>query len=174
MAWYGARSFGTVETIMAQSNPAFVAQTKPLGPAVTRLVLRYAVAEQNRWLFRSWEIMQIGLALLLFCYLLFGTREGKYSLGVMLILLALAVFQRLAVSPELGIAGRTMEYMPGYLAPQEHARFWVLHNAYLAVEAMKIGFGVILAAIVMRRKVSGDPLNQFDMIDKANHRHVNW
>jgi hypothetical protein len=174
MAWYGARSFGTVETIMAQSNPAFAAQTKPLGPAATRMVLRYAVAEQNRWLFRSWEIMQIGLALLLFCYLLFGTTEGKYSLGVMLILLALAVFQRLAVSPELGLAGRTMEYMPGDLAPQEHARFWVLHNAYLALEAMKVGLGVILAAIVMRRKVSGDPLNQFNMIDKGNHRHVNW
>ena len=76
MAWYGARSFGTVESIMTQSNPAFVAQTKPLGPAVTRLVLRYAVAEQNRWLFRNWETMQIGMAVLFFCYLLFGTMEG--------------------------------------------------------------------------------------------------
>ena len=174
MAWYGARSFSTVETIMAQSNPAFVVQTKPLGPAVTRLILRYAVAEQNRWLFRSWEIMQIGMAVLLFCYLLFGTVEGKYALAVMLVLLAITLFQRLAISPELGIAGRTMGYIPGDLAAQERARFWVLHNAYLAVEAMKLGFGVILAAIVMSRKRLGDPLNQFNMIDKANHRHVNW
>src|SRR5436309_14565787 len=83
MTWYGARSFGTVETIMAQSNPAFVAQSKALGPAVTRLMLRYAVAEQNRWLFRSWENMQIAMATLFFCYLLFGTLEGKLSLGIM-------------------------------------------------------------------------------------------
>ena len=174
MAWYGARSFGTVEGVMAQSNPSFVVQTKPLGPVVTRLVLRYAVAEQNRVLFRNWETMQIILAVLFFCYLLFGTTEGKFSLAVMLSLLALTVFQRLAISPELGIAGRSMGYMPGDLAAQERARFWVLHNAYLAVEALKLGLGVILGAIVMSRKRSVDPLNQFNMIDKANHRHVNW
>ena len=36
MSWYGGRSFGTVETVMNQSNPAFVVQTKTLGPAMTR------------------------------------------------------------------------------------------------------------------------------------------
>jgi hypothetical protein len=174
MAWYGARSFGTVESIMAQSNPAFVAQTKPLGPAATRLVLRYAVAEQNRWLFRNWENMQICLAFLFFCYLLFGTMEGKFSLAVMLAMLVLTLIQRLWISPELGLAGRTMGYLPGDLAAQERARFWMLHNAYIAVEALKFGFGLILGMIVMSRSRSIDPLNQFNMIDKANHRHVNW
>ena len=174
MAWYGARSFGTVETIMNQSNPAFVLQTKVLGPAVTRLVLRNAVAEQNRWLFRSWENMQICMAVLFFSYLLFGTLEGKVSLAVMLAMLALTLFQRLLISPELGITGRTMEYVPADLAAQERAKFWLLHNAYLAVEALKFGFGLILGMIVMSRQRSGDPLNQFNMIDKANHRHVNW
>ena len=174
MAWYGARSFGTVETIMNQSNPAFVLQTKSLGPAVTRLVLRNAVAEQNRWLFRTWENMQICLAALFFCYLLFGTLEGKGSLAVMLVMLALTVFQRVLISPELGLTGRTMEYVPADLAAQERAKFWLLHNAYLAVEALKFGFGLILGMIVMSRKRSGDPLNEFNMIDKANHRHVNW
>src|ERR1035437_1493828 len=174
MAWYGARSFGTVETIMAQCNPAFVVQTKSLGPAVTRMALRYAVAEQNRWLFRSWEIMKIGLGVLFFCYLLFGTMEGKFSLGVMLSMLALTLLQRLLISPELGNTGRTMEYLPGDLATGERARFWLLHNAYLALEALKFGFGLILGAIAMSRKRSGDPMNQFNMIDKANHRHVNW
>jgi hypothetical protein len=174
MAWYGARSFSSVEGIMAQSNPAFVANTKPLGPAVTRLVLRYAVAEQNRWLFRGWENMQICLAALFFCYLLFGTMEGKFSLSVMLIMLALTLIERLWISPELGITGRTMGYLPGDLAAQERAKFWLLHNAYLAVEALKFGLGLILGAIVMSRSRSIDPLNQFNMIDKANHRHVNW
>jgi len=174
MAWYGARSFSSVESIIAQSNPAFVSQTKPLGPSVTRLMLRYVVAEQNRWLFRSWENMQILLATLFFCYLLFGTTEGKVSLGVMLALLVLTVIQRLAISPELGITGRILEYVPGDLAAQERARFWLLHNAYLAVEALKLGLGAILGAIVLSGRPSVDPLNQFNMIDKANHRHVNW
>ena len=174
MAWYGARSFGTVETIMSQSNPAFVVQTKPLGPAVTRLVLRYAVAEQNRWLFRNWETMQVVMGFLFFCYLLFGTMEGKFSLSLMLAMLALAVIQRVVISPELGITGRAMDYLPGDIAAQERAKFWLLHNAYLAVEAVKFGLGLILGAIVMSGRRSFDPLNQFNMIDKANHRHVNW
>ncbi len=174
MAWYGARSFGTVESIMQQSNPAFVVQTKPLGPAMTRTVLRYVVAEQNRWLFRNWEYMQIALASLFFCYLLFGTTEGKFSLGVMLVMLALTVMQRFLISPDLGITGRTLDFAPADLAAQEHARFWLVHNSYLAVEALKFGLGLILGIIVMSSRRSGDPLNQFNMIDKANHRHVNW
>jgi hypothetical protein len=174
MAWYGARSFGTVESIMQQSNPGFVVQTKPLGPAMTRTVLRYIVAEQNRWLFRNWEYMQIVLACLFFCYLLFGTTEGKFSLGVMLAMLALTVMQRFLISPDLGITGRTLDFAPTDLAAQEHARFWLVHNAYLAVEALKFGLGLILGIIVMSSRRSADPLNQFNMIDKANHRHVNW
>jgi hypothetical protein len=174
MAWYGARSFGTVETIMSQANPVFVAQTKVLGPAETRLALRYVVAEHNAWLFRTWENMQILLAVLFFCYLLFGTLEGKFSLAAMLAMLVLTAMQRLWISPELGLSGRTMGYIAGDLATQERARFWLLHNAYLVVEALKFGLGIILGVIVMSRKRSVDPMNQFNMIDKANHRHVNW
>jgi hypothetical protein len=174
MAWYGARSFSTVETVMSQSNPAFVAQTKPLGPAATRSALRYAVVEQNRWMFRNWENLQIAMGVLFFCYLLFGTMEGKFSLGVMLCMLVLTVLQRLVISPELGLSGRTLQYIPGDLAAQERARFWLLHNTYLAVEALKCGFGLILGGVAMSRRRSADPLNQFNMIDKANHRHVNW
>jgi hypothetical protein len=174
MAWYGARSFGAVDDIMNQSNPAFVAQTKPLGPAVTRLLLRYQVVEQNRWMFRGWENMQILMAVLFFCYLLFGTVEGKFSLALMLIMLALTLMQRLAISPELGIVGLSLDYVPSDVANQERARFWLLHNTYLAVEALKCGVGLILGIMAMSGKRSVDPVNQFNMIDKANHRHVNW
>jgi len=174
MAWYGARGFGTVETIIAQANPAFVSQTKPLGPAVTRLTLRYVLAEQNRWLFRTWENMQLALGVIFFCYLLFGTLEGKISLGVMLAMMLLTLLQRLLISPEMGVTARIMEYAPGDLAVQERARFWLLHNAYLGVDALKFGLGLILGIIVMSGRRSVDPLNQFNMVDKANHRHVNW
>ena len=174
MAWYGARGFGTVETILTQANPTFVSQTKPLGPAVTRLTVRYVLAEQNRWLFRNWENMQLALGVVLFCYLLFGTLEGKVSLGVMLAMILLTLLQRSLISPELGVTARVMEYAPGDLAAQERARFWLLHNAYLGVEALKFGFGLILGMLVMSGRRSVDPLNQFNMVDKANHRHVNW
>ena len=60
------------------------------------------------------------------------------------------------------------------MAGQERAKFWLLHNAYLGVEALKYGFGLVLGAIALSSRRSIDPLNQFDMVDKANHRHVNW
>ncbi|MCU1232527.1 MAG: rane protein of unknown function [Candidatus Solibacter sp.] len=174
MAWYGSRSFGTVNDIVNSANPALVVQTKPLGPVGTRQVLRYAIAEQNRWMFKSWEMLQIALGLLFFSYLLFGTTEGKFTLAVSLAMVFLTLLQRFGISPELGVVGRSMDYVPAEFVTQEHAKFWLLHNAYLGVDALKYGLGIILGAIAMSRKRSNDPLNQFNMIDKANHRHVNW
>ena len=174
MAWYGARSFGTVEAIMNGSNPAFLSQTKPIGPAVTRQVLRYAVAEQNRWLFKCWELLQIALGLFFFAYLLFGTTEGKFSLLVSLLMVAMVLIQRLGISPELGIVGRSLDYVPHDVAAQERAKFWLLHNAYLGLDAVKYGLGLLMGAIALSSRRTVDPLNQFNMVDKANHRHVNW
>jgi hypothetical protein len=174
MAWYGARSFSTVDDIMNASNPAFVLQTKPLGQAATRLVLHYEVVEQNRWLFRNWEIFQIVLGLLFFGYLLFGTMEGKFSLSLCLAMVILTLVQRLGISPELGIIRRSMNYVPAEFTAQEHAKFWLLHNSYLGLEALKYGIGLVVGALALSRKRSSDPLNQFNMVDKTNHRHVNW
>src|SRR6476660_2972669 len=112
MSWYGGRSFGTVETVLNQSNQAFVVQTRTLGPAVTRTVLRYAVAEQNRSLFRQWENLQIAMAALFFAYLLFGTMEGKFSLSVRLAMLALTMIQRLLIPAGMGVTGSALQFIP--------------------------------------------------------------
>jgi len=56
----------------------------------------------------------------------------------------------------------------------ERAKFWMLHSAYMGCEAIKYGVGIVLLVMALRRSRSVDPVNKFDMIDKANHRHVNW
>jgi hypothetical protein len=89
-------------------------------------------------------------------------------------MVVLTLIQRLAISPELAVVGRSMDYVPAEFANQEHARFWLLHNAYLGIDVLKFGLGLVLGAVAMSSRRSGDPLNQFNMIDKANHRHVNW
>jgi hypothetical protein len=174
MTWFGARSFQTADRVMNQSNPGFALQTKPLGPAVTRAVLRHEVAEQNRWLFQSWENLQIGIGVFFFCYLLFGTMEGKFTLLLALLMLVLTAVQRIGVSPALGSLGSSLDYLPSEALVAERAKFWMLHGAYVGMELAKLGLGVIVCALVLRRSRSVDPLNQFNMIDKANHRHVNW
>jgi hypothetical protein len=174
MAWFGARSFQIPGAVMNQSNPGFVLQTKPLGPATTRAILRHEVAEQNRWLFQSWENLQIGIGVFLFSYLLFGTMEGKFTLLQALLMVVLVGVQRIGLSPAMGSLGGSLDYMPADTVTAERAKFWMLHSAYVGMELAKLGLGIIVCALVLRRSRSVDPLNQFDMIDKANHRHVNW
>jgi hypothetical protein len=173
-AWYGAASFGTVNRMMAEANPGFLSQVKELGPDTTRQVLRAVVVEQNRWLFASWEYGQVVMAALLFAYLLFGTLEGKASLALALVMLALVLLQRIWISPEIAQTAKALPYLPRDLALQERARFWLLHNTYLGIEVIKLGIGAVLGALVATGRRSGDPMNKLNMVDKANHRHVNW
>lgn len=174
MAWFGARSFQSVNRVMNASNPVFAVQTRPLGPANTRMVLRFQVAELNRDLFQSWEYLQLALGVGFFSYLLFGTLEGKFSLALALAMLLLTAIQRFGLSSELGSIGKTLDYLPADIAVAERAKFWLLHSAYVGCEALKCGVGLILLAVVLRKTRSVDPVNKFDMVDKANHRHVNW
>jgi hypothetical protein len=174
MAWFGARSFGTVHRVVNESNPAFALQTRPLGRDNTRMVLRYQVAEQNRYLFQEWEYIQLVLGALFFSYLLFGTLEGKVSLGLALGMIALTAIQRFGVSPALGNAGKMLDYIPTDGAGAERARFWLLHSAYLGCDVLKYGTGLLLLGLILRHGRSVDPVNKLDFVDKANHRHVNW
>src|SRR5689334_1977829 len=125
MAWFGARSFQTVDQVLNQSSAGFALQTKPLGPAGTRTVLRHTVAEQNRWLFQSWENLQIVIGGFLFCYLLFGTMEGKFTLLLSLVLLILVGIQRIGMSPALGMLGSSLDYLPADTVTTERAKFWM-------------------------------------------------
>ncbi len=174
MAWYGAYSFASVPGAINGGNPAFAVQTRPLGRAATQSVLRYEIAEQNQRLFQSWEYIQLVLGVFFFSYLLFGTMETKVSLALALTLVVLTALERFGLSPVLGAMGKTLDYLPADVAAGERARFWLLHSAYVGLEALKLAVAVILLAVILRRRRSVDPVNQLNMIDKANHRHVNW
>jgi hypothetical protein len=174
MAWFGANSFSTVHNVMNQSNPMFALQTKPLGPANTRMVLRFQVAEQNRYMFQNWEYMQLILGAFFFSYMLFGTLEGKFTLSLALTMVVITAIQRFGLSNEMGNIGKSLGYVPADILVAERAKFWLMHSAYLTCEALKFGLGAVLLVLTLRRGRSVDPVNKFNMVDKANHRHVNW
>jgi hypothetical protein len=173
MAWFGARSFAIPDQVLNQSNPAFALQTKPLGTA-TKSVLKHEVVQMNRWLFQSWEGLQIAIGVFFFCYLLFGTIEGKFTLFLALMMLILTAVQRLGISPALGSLGSSLDYLPQETVASERAKFWLLHSSYIGIELAKLGIGMIVCTIVLSRSRAVDPLNQFNMVDSAKHRHVNW
>jgi hypothetical protein len=106
------------------------------------MVLRYQIAEENRFLFQNWEYMQILLGVFFFSYMLFGTLEGKFPLGLALLMVILTGVQRFGISPELGTVGKTLDYVSADALSAERARFWLLHSAYLGCEALKYGIGL--------------------------------
>jgi hypothetical protein len=174
MAWFGARSFTVPQSVINESNPGFALQTKPLGPATTRAVLKHQVADMNRWLFQSWENLQLAIGVFMFCYLLFGTVEGKFTLLLALLMLILTAVQRIGMSPALSVLGTSLDYLPPETLASERAKFWLLHSGYIGMELAKLGLGVIVCAIVLSKSRAVDPMNQFNLADSSKHRHVNW
>jgi hypothetical protein len=179
MAWMAIDSFRSVDRMLTASGPVAAIQINALGPGVARALLRYQAAEQNRSFFAAWELLQLILGIGFFSLMLFGSNEGKVSLLVLLLMLLIVVAQRLFMTPELTSLSRIFDFAPDFgpaSTPSiERNRFWMVHSIYTGSEILKWGLGLVLGArlILHRERRSIDAGHEFDVIDKANHRHVN-
>jgi hypothetical protein len=175
MAWMAVESFRSVDQLLAAPSPVIAIQIKALGPGGARALLRHQAAEQNRWYFETWEFLQLILGAGFFSFLLFGTNEGKYSLLLLLLMFLITAAQRFLMTPELSALGRTFEFIPAELPSVERNRFWMLHSVYAGSEFLKWGLGLVLGMLLVfhRHSRSPDAGHEFDVIDKANHRHIN-
>jgi len=174
MVWVAAESFSSVDRLLARPHPVATAQFKALGRADARLLLRYQVSEQNRWYFENWEVMQIVLGALFFFFMLFATREKKFALSLVLLMIGAVLVQRFLLTPGMISLGRMIDFVPPEAPSGERTQFWVLHSWYWGVELGKSALGLALAArlISHRSARSGNARQEFNMVDKANHRHV--
>jgi len=177
MAWIAIESFRSVDRLLSAPGPVAAIQIKALGPGGARALLRYQAAEQNRSFFQTWEFLQLILGVGFFSFLLFGSTEGKFSLLLLLLMLLIVAAQCLFMTPELAWLGRTFDFIPADVPSVERNRFWMLHSIYTGSEILKWGLGLVLGALLIfrrdRRSRSMDAGHEFDVIDKANHRHVN-
>jgi len=182
MAWIAIEGFHGVDRLLDAPNPQARLEFKTIesdgnfGKGAARTLLRYQVSEQNRVYFESWEIVQLALGSLLFFFVLFGTREDQYSLAGVLLMLVLVAGQRFLLTPDLTVLGRSLDFVPLADASPERGRFWLLHNAYSGMELAKWAIGLFLAGRLVvghrHRHSRGDVRQQLDMIDKADHRHI--
>jgi hypothetical protein len=174
MAWVSAESLDSVDRLLDRPHPVASAQFKLLGRPEARLLLRYQVSEQNRWYIENWEVMQIIIGMLFFFFMLFATRENKFALFLVLLMMAGVVIQRFLLTPNMVSLGRMIDFVPPEAPSGERTQFWVLDSWYWGVELGKLGLGLVLAArlAVRHSPRSADAWQQFDMVDKANHRHV--
>ena len=175
MAWIAIDSFRSVDRLLGAPGPVVAIQIKALGPGGARALLRYQAAEQNRSFFETWEALQLILGAGFFSFLLFGSSEGKFSLLLLLIMVLIVGAQRFFMTPELASLGRAFDFIPADVPSVERNRFWMLHSVYIGSEILKWGLGLVLGArlIFHRERRSMDTGHEFDVIDKANHRHVN-
>ena len=175
MAWIGIETFRSVDRLLAAPGPVVAIQIKALGPGGARALLRYQAAEQNRSFFETWEFLELILGIGFFSFLLFGSNEGKFSLLLLLIMFLIVAVQRFFMTPELSSLGRTFDFIPADVPSVERNRFWMLLSMYTGSEVLKFGLGLVLGArlIFHRERRSMDAGHEFDVIDKANHRHIN-
>jgi hypothetical protein len=175
IAWVAAESLSSVDRLIARPHPVATLQFKALGRADARLLLRYQVSEQNRRNLETWEAAQIVLGSLFFFFVLFATRENKFALSLILSMIAGVVVQRLLLTPAVISLGRLIDFVPPDAPSGDRTQFWVMHSWYWGVELVKWVLGLALAArlISHRRGRSADARQKIDLVDKANHRHVN-
>jgi hypothetical protein len=173
MAMVAAENFRSVDRLLAHPAPLAAQHIEGMGPTVARMFLRYQAAEQNRWYFETWDSAQIVIGLLLLFVLLFGTGEGKFTLALPVLMLGVALVDRLLLTPAIIAQGRLIDFVPPGIQSLERNRFQVMHGAYSSLEIAKWVLGLVLAGklLVLRRRShrAGD---EFHMVDKADHRHV--
>jgi hypothetical protein len=175
LLWVAAGDSGSVDRLMARPHPVATAQFNALGRSDARLLLRYQVAEQNRWYLQTWEEVQIVIGAVFFFFLLFATRENQFALLLVLLMIVGVLVQRLLLTPATISLGRMIDFAAANALPGERARFWVLNSWYWGVELVKWALGLVLAVrlIAHRSARSRNARQQVNMVDKANYRHVN-
>lgn len=175
MAWIAAEGFSSVDRVLARPHSTATLQFKALGRADARLLLRYQVAEQNRWYLEKWESVQIAMGALFLFFVLFATEENKVVLFLIFSMIASVVVQRVLLTPAVISLGRMIDFLPPDAPSRVRTQFSVLHGFYWGVELVKWVLGLALAArlISHRSRRSGNARQEFNLVDKANHRHVN-
>jgi TctA family transporter len=101
--------------------------------------------------------MALGAALLM--VLLFGSTETKATLVLALLMLLIAIVQRLALTPEMVVLGRIIDWVPQEQPSSERSTFWLMHNAYVGLEMLNLALGLLMAGKLLfrsRRKRSVD------------------
>ena len=175
MAWVTSENSRGVERLLDEPNPAAHMQFKTLGPAATRVLLRYQVSEQNRFLFETWDTTQMILGCFFFFFLLFGTREDKFALFMALLMLVAVLFQRFLITPEINSLGRNLDFVPPEVYFPGRPKLAVAQTAYFGLDLCKGLLALVLASrwvLGRRGRSAGNVREELDLVNKANYRHV--
>ncbi len=175
MALVAYQNLREVDRLFSRENPSATLRLKQLGPEA-RTILRYEASEQNRRGISEWGVAQIIGGGLFFLVMLFGSREDKFLLSGILLMVLLAVLQRSLITPELTALGRALDFAPTGQHSVDQDSYQAVQIAYFGVEGAKGILALLLTGkMVFSRKRSGrsrDSRREFDRVDKSDYRGV--
>ena len=168
MTWITLDSFDAAPRLLATHSPEFASRMKSLGRDETRMLLEYPVRQQVGWWLEKWGSFEIALGAFFFIYLLLGTREGKITLAVSLAPLAVAIFQRSLMTPQLLFLGGMLDFVPPNMLVAERGQLGAVRVGFMLVEGLELASGAVLAALLIGRqhRRSGLTKEEVDSIEK--------
>jgi hypothetical protein len=175
MTWITADSFQAAPRILSAHSPEFGVRLQSIGREEARMMLAYPVRQQVGWWAEEWGDFEIAFGACFFLFLLLGTREGKITLAVALAPLAVAIFQRTFMTPQLLDLGGMLDFAPPNMLITERGQLDAVRMGSILVELLQLVSGGVLAALLIGRQHgrSGLTRQEVDAIDEADHRHVN-
>jgi hypothetical protein len=142
-------NFRTAERVAgAEAGAEVAARLAPVAAADRRLVLRHLASEINRWMFRAWSRVQIGLGMAL---LVLAWRLGGAPRALAGAALLLALVQAFSLAGWIASVGRGIDFLPRPLPPEVARRFGLLHGAYVLADLAKASALVALSTVLLRR-----------------------
>jgi hypothetical protein len=175
VAWLEREDFQTIQDVLSQPDPAVAQRLKALGAHEAYLLMGHVASEQRQRTIERWEGVELVLGLGFFFFLLFGTREGKLSLAMALLLVGIVMLERFLLTPEVLSLGRIAAFATGHRATPEDARRIILSFTHEGFEIVKWILQIALGALLVLRRTrrSNDAGEQIHVVDKANYGHVN-
>jgi hypothetical protein len=140
-----------VGSVINSATPAAGEIIQKGGQEQMTLLLRYFAAEQYRYYFSTWELIQIPGALLLAGVLYLAAEKRPMPQILCGLMLALVLFQ-LAIHPELAFRGRETDFPPGSQTLGMQARVWALTEVWIVAESTKLIIGGVLAGFMFSYK----------------------
>ena len=171
MDMVATQNFRSVDRLLAAPTPQLAERVQAMGGHdAARILLRHQVAEQNRWYFETWEQVQIALGAALFLVLLFGAVADRWMLFFTLLMLSIVLVAHFFLTPGITRLGRTIDFAPPGTSSGDRTRFWILHGAYSASELIKLGVGIVLAVLLLRRRRSPEAASAGETVVAGEQR----
>jgi len=174
VAWLEREDFQTIQDVLAQPDPAVADRVKALGAHEAYLLMGRVEWERSQRTTEDWESVQLVLGLGFFFFLLFGTREGKLKLAMALLLVVMVALDRFLLTPGMLSLARVAGFASGRAVSAEDMRGLLMNSTHQGFQvAQWIVQAALAAVLIARSRRSGDAGDEFHVVDKPNHRHVN-